>query len=300
MKRLNTAPHWFVSCLLVAACSSTPSSSAAESTAHDASSDPSANGSSAGGSSTAASSASASASAADSNAGESAASDDGATACEGDAQVVNLTTTDGVRLEADFYPAGEGDKAALLLHMIPPGNDRSNYPPVFIRALNDAGYAVLNLDRRGAGGSEGDPSAAYEGPAGRLDAVAGLAALQESACRIAPSSVVIIGASNGTTTALDYTVDSSVAEQDRPRALVFLSPGSYTENQNTMAEHASTLAAMRVFFGYPDSERAWPEGVRELDGGSWAFKEYAGGGHGARLFDSSPQVLGDIIAFLEQ
>ncbi len=220
-----------------------------------------------------------------------------AVACSGPASVVSFTTSDGVALEADFVPSGQATgKAAVLLHMIPPSNDRTNYPPAFIEALTGAGYTVLNVDRRGAGGSKGDPRAAYEGPNGRLDAVAAMSFLASSHCALEARNTVIVGASNGTTTALDHAVTAEAS--DRPLALVFLSPGGYTENQNAVVDHADVLSSMPVFLGYPDGERAWPEGVRGLAGDAWVFEQYDGGSHGSRLFSSSPTVTDDILQFL--
>ncbi|MGH1342184.1 MAG: alpha/beta hydrolase family protein [Nannocystales bacterium] len=216
-------------------------------------------------------------------------------ACEGDPAVVTFETADGVALEADFVPSGQASgKAVVLLHMIPPSNDRRNYPAGFINALASAGYSVLNVDRRGAGGSAGDATAAYEGPAGKEDALAAVAWLARSACAIHADEVVLVGASNGTTTALDYTV----ASQTPPRALVFLSPGAYTENQNAVAEHAELLSGLSVFMGYPDNERRWPESVRAVSGETWEFHQYDGGSHGSRLFMSNKEVTNDILGFL--
>lgn len=216
-------------------------------------------------------------------------------ACAGDPQVVSFATADGITLEADFVPSGQATgKAAVLLHMIPPSNDRSNYPSEFVGALAEAGYTVLNVDRRGAGGSGGDAVAAYEGEFGKEDALAAVAWLGKSACALDAREVVLFGASNGTTTALDY----AVASKTPPRALVFLSPGAYTENQNAVAEHRELLAGLPVFLGYPDAERSWPESVRDVGGQGWVFRQYKGGSHGSRLFSSSPVVSEDILAFL--
>ena len=216
-------------------------------------------------------------------------------ACAGDPEVVTFATADGVSLEADFVPSGQDSgRAAVLLHMIPPSNDRTNYPNEFINALAGAGYTVLNVDRRGAGGSGGDPTAAYEGPDGKEDALAAVAWLAQSDCAIEASEVVLFGASNGTTTALDYTI----ASKTPPRALVFLSPGGYTENQNTVSEHRDVLSSVPLFVGYPDSESAWPESVRDVGGKNWVLRQYDGGSHGSRLFTSSPSVSDDILGFL--
>ena len=223
--------------------------------------------------------------------------DAGLTDCVVETRVVGLSTSDGVALEADYVASGrEGAKAVVLLHMIPPGNDRTNFPPSFVSALAEAGYSVLNVDRRGAGASEGVAKDAYEGPHGRLDAVAALSFLASAPCAVRASDVAIVGASNGTTTALDYA--SEADEADRPAALAFLSPGGYTENQHTLAQGLEALGDRPVFVGYPPGERAWPEAARASAPGTWTFVEYEGGQHGSRLFSSNPEVANDVLSFL--
>lgn len=212
---------------------------------------------------------------------------------------VSLSTEDGLTLEADFYPSGVAKgPAAVLLHMIPPSNDKSNFPAVFIQALRDRGLSVLNVNRRGAGASDGEPRDAYEGPSGRLDAVAAHRFVTESGCLAPVGSVVFVAASNGTTTALDFSVEA--APDARPSALVFLSPGGYTENQHTVADNAEVLATIPVMLGYPDSERAWPNAVGEYKGQAWELHEYDDGRHGAGLFESNPDVIDDIVGFLDR
>jgi hypothetical protein len=77
----------------------------------------------------------------------------GSAACANEPAVVSFITDDGVKLEADDYPTGEGLGASVvLLHMIPPANDRKNYPQTFIDALVEKKIRVLNVDRRGRGG----------------------------------------------------------------------------------------------------------------------------------------------------
>ena len=221
--------------------------------------------------------------------------------CEasGEAVPVSLTTEDGLTLEADFHGAGTvGGPAVLLLHMIPPSNDKSNYPPEFIAALVDAGYSVLNVNRRGAGNSQGVAEEAYEGPSGVLDAIAAHAFLTEDGCQAEGTAVSFVGASNGTTTTIDFTVASDPG--DRPPSLVLLSPGGYTENQNSVADNVDVLAPLPIFFGYPDDEADWPEANAVHDTGSWEQHEYEGGRHGSGLFSSHPDIVGEIVAFIQR
>jgi len=215
------------------------------------------------------------------------------------AEVVSFETDDGVLLEADLHTTGvAGSPAVVLLHMIPPGNDRSNYPVAFREQLNEAGFTVLNVDRRGAGGSQGVASEAYDGPNGKLDAAAAVTALAALDCAPDLSRLAIIGASNGTTTALDYAVYAS-GESDTPdpSALVFLTGGNYTENQHTLSDVLDAVASTPILFVFPADESAWSQGYAGASP-SWKHSEYEPSGHGTHLFDSAPESMTDVTQWL--
>lgn len=219
--------------------------------------------------------------------------------CSAASEVVHFDTTDGVTLEADLRTTGAaGAPAVVLLHMIPPSNDRHNYPPAFIDALISRGIDVLNVDRRGAGGSTGIATEAYTGPNGRLDASAAIAFLAAHACAIDRERVGIVGASNGTTTMLDYTVGLTPSEI-RPRALVYLTAGTYTENQHLFADGRATLDPIAALFVFATSERAFSVALMSGAPATWAFREYDPGAHGTRIFSadgSSIEVVADFLA----
>lgn len=217
--------------------------------------------------------------------------DAGAACVAAPSQVVSFTTDDGVRLEADLVVTGEvAGPVAVLLHMVPPSNDRSNYPPAFIEALASRGVSVLNVDRRGAGGSEGVARDAYQGPSGWLDASAALAFLAAHPCAFSASRTTIVGASNGTTTAIDYAV---LAEADaRPARLVLLTPGGYTESQHRVREHLDVLGAIPTLWVYSSAERAFGAAFDEPGASaSWTFLEYEAGDHGTRMFTAVPESI---------
>jgi len=208
--------------------------------------------------------------------------------------VVSLRTTDGVDLEADLYATGiTAGPTAVLLHMIPPSNDRTNYPRAFIDAVTSRGVSVLNLDRRAS-------VDAYTGPAGKLDAQAAVEFLLEHPCAFDPSRITLVGASNGTTTAVDYTVFAdAMPEPQSPAALVFLTGGTYTENQNPLADHRPLLEGLPIQFVFSTSERAWSAQFEAGAPGRWRFEEYADGAHGTGMFDAVPgsvDVVADFIA----
>ena len=208
--------------------------------------------------------------------------------------VVSLPTDDGVVLQADFFPIGAANApAVVLLHMIPPQNTRKNWPQAFIEAVVAKGIAVLNVDRRGAGGSTGVAQDAYIGPKGKLDAKAAVDFLASRPCAIRMDRVAIAGASNGTTTVLDFTVSS----QQKPRAIVFMTGGSYTENQTSVAANRATLDPISILFVFSTQERAWSAAFAPGPG-PWQFKEYDPGDHGTRMFAARPESVADVASFL--
>lgn len=206
--------------------------------------------------------------------------------------VITVDTRDGVTLEADYLPsATEGAPAIVLLHMIPPSNTRADWPQDFQQALSEQGWTVVAVDRRGAGGSGGSAVDAYQGEAGKYDVEAVVNKLVADSY----GEIAIIGASNGTTSMVDYAVWAEGEGLPVPLGLAYMSGGSYTETQNQMA----TVPKVPMAFLYPPSEAAWPEGHQDLDPGSWVWHSYANGAHGTRLFTTSDaaQVQSDLLAF---
>jgi hypothetical protein len=222
-------------------------------------------------------------------------------ACRGAGPLaVHFDTEDGVRLTADLHPAaGTGGPAVVLLHMNPEGNDNSNFPPEFIEQLTARTLTVLNVNRRGAGGSAGTPGDSFEGPSGRLDAKAAQAFLVDH-CSTNASAMVWVGASNGTTTAWDFTVAASTDPAlPLPRGLVFMSGGSYTENQHPVADNLALLQSLPVMLAYPDSEAEWNDTVAgATPPASWQVVQYDGGSHGSGLLTSNPESVQAIADFV--
>lgn len=211
-----------------------------------------------------------------------------------DSGVITLTTRDDVTLEADYQAAStEGASAVILLHMIPPGNTRTGWPEAFRNSLHAEGWTILNLDRRGAGGSGGVATEAYQGEKGRYD-------VEAAAKKIAADGygkIAILGASNGTTSMIDYASWAASEGLPEPVGLGYLSGGAYTETQTAMADVPKVPAA----FLYPPSEAAWPDAQKPLDPGSWSFTAYDQGAHGTRLFTTAENeaVSADLLTFLK-
>ncbi len=217
-------------------------------------------------------------------------------ACGADEQVVRFPTEDGVTLEADWRPApAAGAGVVILVHMIPPGNDRSGYPRRVRDALAATGVGMLNLDRRGAGGSTGVAKEAYTGPGGQHDVAAAVQFVLGSACAPDRTKILLVGASNGTTSVHDYAAAPG-ADLPAPAAMAWLSPGTYTVLQNAVGSAARSVPLLWLF---PTNE-PWSKDFVDGAPAAWTFVE-RGEQHGTRMFDSADleaSTLTDLVAFV--
>ncbi|MEL6185086.1 MAG: alpha/beta hydrolase [Myxococcota bacterium] len=219
------------------------------------------------------------------------------TDCRVGARVVKLATEDGISLEAELHVPKAGSPVVVLFHMIPPSNDRKNYPPAFMEALLTRGWAVLNVDRRGAGRSGGVAREAYRGPKGALDVAAAVDFLGDHPCKFDLGRLTLVGASNGTTSILDYA--QTHGARPPPSGLVFLTGGKYTEAQFSLqTERKSTP---RVLFAWGQREapaRKWAEAHKEGAPSGWAFQSYPSGAHGTRLLERLPAAIKGVVAWI--
>lgn len=229
------------------------------------------------------------------------ASGSGGGSCSTAPAVVSFITDDGVKLEADDYPTAEsGGPSVVLLHMIPPSNDRSNYPKAFIDALLAKKIRVLNVDRRGAGASEGVATEAYQGDKGKLDAKAAMQHLLGGVCPVDPFRIGLVGASNGTTTVLDYTLFAGAGTEPFPSALVFLTGGTYTENQASISAQHELLDPLPIDFVFSTTESAWSLGYKSGAPSAWRFSEWDPGDHGTLMFEARPESIDAVVGFLNE
>ncbi len=198
-------------------------------------------------------------------------------------------TRDGVQLELDVYPTGGKASGVVLLHMIPPNWERSSWPADFIDGLHQRGWSVCVLDRRGAGESAGVAEEAYTGEKGRYDTEVCVKRLQADGL----DKLAIIGASNGTTSMIDYAVWAESEGLPKPDVMGFMTGGGYTEN-NVAVEQ---LSATPAIFTFSTEEREWSV-AQEQKSEVWNFSEYTYGAHGTKMFEAEPQVREDLYAAL--
>lgn len=218
--------------------------------------------------------------------------DPNAAAADG-AELVTMTARDNVCLAADWYVAGNGAPALVLLHMVPPENTRADWPSDFIGRLGDQGWSVLAVDRRGAGDSGGHAEDAYTGVTARYDPEAAIGWIADAG----GGETAFLSASNGTTAMLDYTLWGRSNGGVKPVALGFMTGGSYTENQNSMDK----LVDMELpsVFTFSSAERGWSIDQQDRGEPEWTFHEYPDGDHGTRMFQAAPEVMDDLVAFYE-
>ncbi len=207
-----------------------------------------------------------------------------------DKQTETLSTRDGVELQADIYGvSATSAPGVVLLHMIPPHWDRSSWPDTFITSLRERGWMVCVPDRRGAGESGGVAEEAYTGEHGRYDVEACVKRLQADGL----GKLGIVGASNGTTSMIDYAVWAGSQDLPEPVVLGFMTGGPYTENQTTMAE----VQRFPAVFTFSTEEREWSA---KQQGGSWQQFEYPGGDHGTKMFAVKPEVADAVLGVLAE
>lgn len=132
-------------------------------------------------------------------------------------EVVTFETQDSFRIVGDYYPY-EGRKGMILLHMMPA--DRKSWT-AFAAKLQQAGFAVLAIDLRGHGASQGGPSGyrhfsdqEHQASEFDVDAAAGFMKAQ------GVTEVHLAGASIGANLALEYLVNHKEVQ-----SAILLSPG---------------------------------------------------------------------------
>lgn len=217
----------------------------------------------------------------------------------GETEIVKFTTPDNIELVADYHPPkAKNEGAVILLHMIPPGNDRSGYPLRVREAFSNMGYAVLNIDRRGAGDSKGTATDAYGIP-GHLDVEGAINFITSTdrKCPSAKNALMLIGASNGTTAVLDYTVGRTDTTLPDPKLVAFLSPGGYTEKQNKIKDHKVKISAIPLLIIHPDSEGFATRYTDYSD--KWKIVKIPKGSHGTGNFDDGEKEKIQLSELLE-
>lgn len=205
---------------------------------------------------------------------------------------IGLDTTDGVHLVADSYPASAAARPGIvLLHMNPVAFDRTDWPASFLEILHERDWNVIVPDRRGAGESDGDAETAANTEAGMYDVEASVRYLRTEA---SAGEVVLLGASNGTTSAVDYVAHAEDEGWTSPIALGFMTGGAYTEHNNPV----TVVGDLPAIFTYSTAERDWSVGQQGIADDVREFHEYPAGDHGTKMFAAAPEVADDLVSWV--
>ena len=191
-------------------------------------------------------------------------------------QDVELTTFDGIRLGAWYFP---GSLSSGVLVLNGNGGDRSMRAPLAV-ALNRMGLSVLLFDYRGYGGNPGRPTED------------GLAADARTArewlsARPGVDRVIYFGESLGA------AVATRLAIEHPPEALVLRSP--FTSLADVGAVHYPWLPVRRLLVDrYPSIERipSAPQPKR--------FASVPGAGHNDRELLDGHRMISEIERFLSE
>lgn len=206
---------------------------------------------------------------------------------------VTFNATDGVVIEADFYPVKvEGattTPAAILIHMYP--KDRSSWKSL-VPELRAKGIAVLAYDIRGnGGGTKPEAMNLKEGytkktPAlfqnAALDVLGAVDFLRQQEF-IDVSRVALVGASIGCSISLD-----AATRTNDLRGIVCLSPGSNYFEVDSLAHIRTCAAYTPILLIAPEAEFDEVKKLAEAGGDKVKTAKYPGGKelHGTNLFDA--------------
>ena len=157
---------------------------------------------------------------------------------------------------------------------------------------------LIQLIAAGAGGSNGGATDAYEGEGGRLDVEAAVTWLtSQKGCALDPSKILLVGASNGSTSILDYSV-AHASDLPAPAAISWMSPGTYTENQHAIADHRGALDTLPIQWLYPTNEPYSEDYLTDAPS-DWQFTQ-RGTVHGTRMFDEGDleaDTMADMVSW---
>lgn len=208
-------------------------------------------------------------------------------------RAVDLTSADGTKLKATFFPAAKRGPGVLLLHQC--NKDRKIWDG-FGRQLAGAGISVVTLDLRNFGESAGKPSdqltpqeaqAAAEKWPDDIDAAYKYLVSQPG---VKQDVIGVGGASCG----VNNSVQAAIRHPE-VKSLVLLAGSTDFKGRKFLRE-----TKLPILFGYADDDE-YPQSIRAIQ---WLYSldsnqsrrmvRYPNGGHGAEIFAVHPEFEGVI------
>lgn len=217
------------------------------------------------------------------------------------AEKITFTTSDGVKIIGDYVP-GTNSKAVLLLHMMPA--TRIAWRPL-VEKLTVAGFTSLAIDFRGHGESIQTTDGRKldyrnfsdeEQQAKIKDIEAAVAWLAEKG--IGEEKLALIGASIGANLSLQY-----LAEHEKVPTSVLLSPGLVYRGVETKPRAEALRSNQSVFYVAAKDDDYSALTVGALHEATKVGKKlilYDYGDHGTNMFDAHPELIGEIVDWLQK
>lgn len=201
-----------------------------------------------------------------------------------DGERLEILTADANTIVADYYPASEPGRPAVLLV---PRYVRSDFPLDLIQALQSHDWSVLTYDPRGTGESSGPLWSGFS-----IEGLQDLAAISDvlEADGVTDLAVVSDYRNEGFVNAYAYQAHT-LQESLIPVAIGYISPNITAAQYLVQLDLIPAIPSLLV-----NSET--PEEFMELDPGSWVFIDYQESGW--PLFEYAPQLAEDLDAFFVQ
>lgn len=210
-------------------------------------------------------------------------------------EVVTFETQDSFHIVGDYYP-GEGRRGVILLHMMPA--DRKSWVAPAAK-LQQAGFAVLAIDLRGHGASQGGPAgyrrfSDQEHQASERDVDAAAGFLKERGIR----ELHLVGASIGANLALEYLVN-----HQEVRTAVLLSPGLHYHGIETEPllgrirdDQSVMFVASEEDVESYDAVLLFARKISERESRRFAILKNMG--HGTVILERNPKFMDEILLWL--
>lgn len=210
-------------------------------------------------------------------------------------EAVKIKTQDGIKIAGDYYDS-PGDKAVLLLHMMPA--DRKSWVE-FAEKLRAINFKVLAIDLRGHGESQGGPDGYKKfSDAEHQASISDVEASAEFLENKGVKNLYLAGASIGANQALKY-----LAEHSEAKSAVLLSPGLDYRGVKIVGLIKTLKENQAVFAVASEDDKYSFDSVNKLFEGvslsnSRMIKIFENAGHGTTIFEKEPKFIDEVISWI--